>query len=101
MSTKVNQTKDSNSWMFDAIYTFFQSSRWQTPVQSFIESNCSNFEIGELNDTPENRQVHKIFTKLIDKLMQKLLMEIGITQKQFIDACQEAKKNKNHWKIVK
>lgn len=92
---------DVNAWMFDAIYTFFQSPRWQTPVQSFIESNCENFEEGHLNDTPENRQIHKVFTKMIDKLMHKLLMEIGITQKQFLEACQEAKKNKNHWKIVK
>ncbi len=27
-------------WIFDAIYEFFQSPRWQTPVQSFIEENC-------------------------------------------------------------
>ena len=33
--------------------------------------------------------------------MHKLLMEIGITQKQFLKACQDAKHNKNHWKIVK
>ena len=33
--------------------------------------------------------------------MQTLLGEIGINQKQFLTACHDAKKNKNHWKIVK
>ena len=38
---------------------------------------------------------------MIDKLMQTLLMKIGINQKQFLEACHQAKNNKNHWKIVK
>lgn len=87
--------------MFDAIYAYFQSPRWQTPVQSFIESNCIYFEADRNNDNAENRRIHKVFTKMIDKLMQTLLSEIGINQKQFIDACHKAKTNKNHWKIVK
>jgi hypothetical protein len=69
-----------NDWMFDAIYEFFQSARWQTPVQSFIETNCTTFEEGRENDNPENRKVHNVFTKMIDQLMQTLLTEIGINQ---------------------
>lgn len=92
---------DDVSWMFDAIYAYFQSPRWQTPVQSFIESNCIYFEAKKDNDTPENRRIHKVFTKMIDKLMHTLLSEIGINQKQFIDACHQARANKDHWKIVK
>ena len=33
--------------------------------------------------------------------MQLLLTDIGINQKQFLTACQGAKNNKSHWKIVK
>ena len=33
--------------------------------------------------------------------MQLLLTDIGINQKQFLVACQGAKNNKSHWKIVK
>lgn len=49
----------------------------------------------------EHRDIHKQFTRLIDSLMQSLLSDIGIDQKQFLKACQAAKNNKNHWKIVK
>jgi len=33
------------------------------------------------NDNEDNKRIHKVFTKMIDKLMQTLLMEIGINQK--------------------
>lgn len=38
---------------------------------------------------------------MIDNLMQVLLTDIGINQKQFLEACQGAKNNKNQWRIVK
>jgi hypothetical protein len=38
---------------------------------------------------------------MIDGLMQVLLSDIGINQKQFLGACQGAKNNKSQWKIVK
>lgn len=93
--------EDVSGWMFDAIYDYFQSPRWQTPVQSFIESNCMNFDPNDDNDNADNRRIHKVFTKMIDKLMQTLLNEIGINQKEFLEGCHKAKENKNHWKIVK
>lgn len=73
-----------NDWIFDAIYAFFQSARWQTPVQSFIEENCVFFlgaEDEKVNMAQEHKDIHKQFTKLIDSLMQSLLSEIGIDQK--------------------
>ena len=33
--------------------------------------------------------------------MQSLLQDIGIDQKQFLQACKEAKENKKQWKIIK
>jgi len=87
--------------MFDAIYTYFQSARWQTPVQSFIESNCIHFKDKANNDSPDHRKIHKVFTKMIDSLMTTLLLEIEINQKEFLAACHKAKSNKNQWKIVK
>lgn len=88
-------------WIFDAIYAFFQSARWQTPVQSFIEANCILFLGIEEQVSNDHKNIHKQFTTLIDSLMQLLLTDIGINQKQFLGACQQAKNNKNHWKIVK
>ena len=38
---------------------------------------------------------------MIDGLMQVLLTDIGINQKQFLGACQGAKDNKHQWRIVK
>lgn len=45
--------------------------------------------------------IHREFTALIDSLMQSLLQDIGIDQKQFLQACKEAKENKKQWKIIK
>jgi len=59
------------------------------------------FTEGQNNDKPDQRKIHKVFTKMIDKLMQTLLSEISITQKEFLAACHKAKHNKNHWKVVK
>lgn len=75
----------SNDWLFDAIYQFFQSPTWQTPVQSFIEANCIFF-VGDVKSTlpeaaKEQRRIHKEFTRIIDTLMQALLKDIGIDTK--------------------
>ena len=70
-------------------------------MQSFIEANCVLFLGIEEQVSGEHKKIHKQFTTLIDSLMQLLLTDIGINQKQFLVACQGAKNNKNHWKIVK
>ena len=57
----VEEEEDANEWIFDAIHAFFQSARWQTPVQSFIETNCNLF-IGvkaKEKATPELLKIHK------------------------------------------
>ena len=45
--------------------------------------------------------IHSQFTSLIDTLMQTLLADIGISQAEFLKACQGAKSNKSQWKIIK
>ena len=48
----------------------------------------------------EQELIHKEFTAMIDSLMQSLLLDVGISQQQFLEACKEAKQNKNQWKIT-
>ncbi len=85
------------------LYSYFKSDAWSSPVQTFIENNCLFFTEAQptLQEEREQKEIHKEFTLLIDELIQVCLREFGIDQAAFLKACNEAKGDKEQWKIIR
>ncbi|KAG9471031.1 hypothetical protein GDO78_016111 [Eleutherodactylus coqui] len=77
---------DDVEWVLDSVLTFLSGPAWTAPVSGFIEHNCSVF-----NDEEENKlsytEVHNEYKELVEKLIQELLTEMGISEEQFQLAC--------------
>lgn len=75
---------------------------------SFIEENCLVFDpedenkfeytkIHKVNSAPFHRQDYK---KLFETLFEELIKDLGITEEQFVEACEQANKNDENKKII-
>ncbi len=81
------------------IIGFLRSPRWKTPVMSFLDDNCINFDNEEENKL-EFTAIHNQFKKLVEGLLEELMRDLGVSDEQFVDACDKAAKNPIHKKIV-
>lgn len=66
---------------------------------SFLDEYCITFDNEDENKlgyTP----IHRQFKQLVEELIGELLAELGVTQEQFMEACEMAEKNPIHKKIV-
>lgn len=83
------------------IIGFLRSPRWKTPVMSFLDDHCIEFD---LDYDKENKlcytDIHKKFKKIVEDLLAELMAELGITDDQFLAACRLASVNPVHKKIV-
>ena len=93
------QEEGENDWFFDIIINFLRSPRWKTPIMSFLDHHCIIFDREEENKL-EYTPVHNEFKLLVEELIGHLLAELGVTQEQFLEACDKASKNPIHKKIV-
>ena len=66
---------------------------------SFLDEHCILFDNEEENKL-EYTPIHNQFKNLVEELIGHLLAELGVTQEQFMDACQKAFINPIHKKIV-
>lgn len=80
---------------------------------SFLDDNCLVFDTEEENKL-EYTQIHNVckvihqlisvhvqqFKKTVDDLLSELMAELGVTQDQFLMACEKASANPLHKKIV-
>lgn len=80
--------------MFDIIINFFKSPRWKAPILTFIEENCIIFDDEEENKF-EFTTVHEEFRRLVEELLGSMMAELGLTDKQFVEACEKASENKD------
>ena len=48
-------------WLYDYMLKFLQSSRWRTPILSFIDQHCSKFSEDE-----ENRLIYSEIHSVIN-----------------------------------
>jgi hypothetical protein len=93
------QEEGENDWFFDIIINFLRSPRWKTPVMSFLDEYCIIFDNEEENKL-EYTKIHNDFKKLVEELIGCLLAELGVTQEQFMEACEKAGANPIHKRIV-
>ena len=81
-------------WIFDAVMHFFNSSQWDTPVMNFIDEKCVSFEQEEENKF-EYTLIHEEFRQLVDDTLSAFLHRLGVTEKAFFEACQQAQSSRS------
>lgn len=86
----------NQDWIYEAILNFLNSPTWRIPVSEFTSNNCLVFaKKGEKRK--EKMEVHKVlikqnFVEIINKLLNDLYLEIGITKEQFDKTCKKSSK---------
>ena len=81
------------------IIGFLRSPRWKTPVMGFIDDNCIAFD-DEDEHKLEFTKIHNEFKKVVEGLLEELMAELGVSDAQFLEACERAEQNPVHKKIV-
>ena len=66
---------------------------------SFLDEFCIGFDNEEENKL-EYTKIHFDFKKLVEDLIGELIAELGVTQEQFMEACEKSAVNPIHKKIV-
>lgn len=89
-----------HAWLYDYIVSFLRSPLWTTPIHSFIDQHCIQFDIPTTttNSTTspssssshnENKlhytELHTQFITLVETLLESSLERIGVTNEQFTE----------------
>uniref|UniRef100_A0A3Q1F8Z0 Cilia- and flagella-associated protein 36 n=1 Tax=Acanthochromis polyacanthus TaxID=80966 RepID=A0A3Q1F8Z0_9TELE len=76
----------SFEWVVESIVGYLGSPEWVIPVTDFMENKCTVFD-----DEDENKlsytEIHQQYKKLVEKLLENYMQEVGINEQQFLDAC--------------
>ncbi|XP_070696709.1 cilia- and flagella-associated protein 36 [Pempheris klunzingeri] len=78
--------EDDCEWIVESIVGYLGSPEWLIPVTDFMENKCTVFD-----DEDENKlsytEIHLQYKKLVEKLLDNYMQEVGINEQQFLDAC--------------
>ncbi|XP_058507252.1 cilia- and flagella-associated protein 36 isoform X1 [Solea solea] len=78
--------EDDCEWVVESIVGYLGSPEWIIPVTDFMENKCTVFD-----DEDENKlsytEIHHQYKKLVEKLLENYMQEVGINEQQFLDAC--------------
>ncbi|XP_028280054.1 cilia- and flagella-associated protein 36 isoform X3 [Parambassis ranga] len=78
--------EDDSEWVLESIVGYLGSPEWVIPVTDFMENRCTVFD-----DEDENKlsytEIHQQYKKLVEKLLENYMQEVGINEQQFLDAC--------------
>ncbi|XP_041803133.1 cilia- and flagella-associated protein 36 isoform X2 [Chelmon rostratus] len=78
--------EDDCEWVVESIVGYLGSPEWVIPVTDFMENKCTVFD-----DEDENKlsytEIHVQYKKLVEKLLDNYMQEVGINEQQFLDAC--------------
>lgn len=78
--------EDDSEWVIESIVGYLGSPEWVIPVTDFMENKCTVFD-----DEDENKlsytEIHSQYKKLVEKLLENYMQEVGINEQQFLDAC--------------
>ncbi|XP_070772115.1 cilia- and flagella-associated protein 36 isoform X3 [Enoplosus armatus] len=78
--------EDDCEWVVESIVGYLGSPEWLIPVTDFMENKCTVFD-----DEDENKlsytEIHLQYKKLVEKLLDNYMQEVGINEQQFLDAC--------------
>ena len=65
----------------------------------FIDDNCIAFD-DEDEHKLEFTKIHNEFKTIVEGLLEELMAELGVSDAQFLEACERAEQNPVHKKIV-
>lgn len=74
-------------FVFDGVVGFLTSPMWNVPIVTFIEKNCIVFEPNDENEFTYT-EIHKEYSALVEELLTSYLKDVGITEEQFVLACE-------------
>ncbi|XP_017282951.1 cilia- and flagella-associated protein 36 isoform X2 [Kryptolebias marmoratus] len=78
--------EDDSEWIVESIVGYLGSPEWVIPVTDFMENKCTVFD-----DEDENKlsytEIHQQYKKLVEKLLENYMQEVGINEQQLMDAC--------------
>ncbi|KAM6998115.1 cilia- and flagella-associated protein 36 isoform 2-T2 [Tautogolabrus adspersus] len=78
--------EDDSEWVIESIVGYLGSPEWVIPVTDFMENKCTVFD-----DEDENKlsytEIHVQYKKLVEKLLDNYMQEVGINEQQFLEAC--------------
>ncbi|KAM7408421.1 hypothetical protein PAMA_002239 [Pampus argenteus] len=78
--------EDDREWVVESIVGYLGSPEWIIPVADFMENKCTVFD-----DEDENKlsytEIHQQYKKLVEKLLENYMQDVGINEQQFLDAC--------------
>ncbi|XP_008303230.1 cilia- and flagella-associated protein 36, partial [Stegastes partitus] len=78
--------EDDSEWVVESIVGYLGSPEWVIPVTDFMENKCTVFD-----DEDENKlsytEIHQQYKRLVEKLLETYMQEVGINEQQFLDAC--------------
>ncbi|XP_055358639.1 cilia- and flagella-associated protein 36 isoform X2 [Betta splendens] len=78
--------ENDSEWVVESIVGYLGSPEWVIPVTDFMENKCTVFD-----DEDENKlsytEIHHQYKKLVEKLLENYMQEVGINEQQFLDAC--------------
>ncbi len=85
----IEKDEKSNNWMIESIIQYTNSPEYRNEYMDFVEINCINFHDTEEN-THEQWQIHQDYIKMIEKKLEELIGNLGITNEQLLQALQES-----------
>mmetsp|Transcript_28594 Transcript_28594/g.32684 ORF Transcript_28594/g.32684 Transcript_28594/m.32684 type:complete len:496 (-) Transcript_28594:157-1644(-) len=81
-----------DNWIYEYIVQYLKSPEWKTPVMTFIDNNCIYFESDEENKL-EYSDIHENFMKMIEGLLEGQIKDLGISEEEFMKACEEGRQS--------
>ncbi|XP_069090457.1 cilia- and flagella-associated protein 36 isoform X2 [Pleurodeles waltl] len=72
-------------WVVESVFGFLRSPLWAAPVLDFLEQRCSVFDDEEENKLSYT-EIHQEYKKLVEKLLESYLLDVGISEEQFQQA---------------
>lgn len=78
--------EDDSEWVLESIVGYLGSPEWVIPVTDFMENKCTVFDDEEENKLSYT-EIHQQYKKLVEKLLENYMQDVGINEQQFLDAC--------------
>lgn len=93
------QEEEEEDWVIESLVGYLGSPDWVVPVSRFMEVQCSVFD-----DEDENKltytEIHQQYKRLVEKLLDHHMQEVGINEQQFLDACSSPFAQSNTLQVV-
>ncbi|EGR31963.1 leucine rich repeat protein [Ichthyophthirius multifiliis] len=110
---RTQQQLIEEQWLYEYLLQYLVSPLWKIPIHEFIDNNCIVFDDEEENKFAQKKKknktkikkknsytdLHKEFKKMIEKQIEDLMNEVGISQDKLLQYIEIGLQNKRHSKI--